>query len=109
MASVFKPAGAKKYVILFTDATGRRRKKTGATDKTVTERIARDIENRVALRREGVIYARTDALASHEARRWLLISMTLARPSLPRAIRRNTLNFSWPEPGVSWKPPDYGV
>ena len=68
MASVFKPAGAKKYVILYVDDTGRRRKKTGATDKAVSERIARDIENRVALRREGVVDAKTEALVAHEAR-----------------------------------------
>jgi hypothetical protein len=53
MASVFKPTGSKKYVIFYTDENGRRRKKTGATDKTVTERIARDLENRGALRRGG--------------------------------------------------------
>jgi hypothetical protein len=53
MASVFKPEGASKYIIVYTDETGRRRKKTGATGKGVTERIARDIENKVALRREG--------------------------------------------------------
>jgi hypothetical protein len=68
MASVFKPQGMSKYVILYHDEHGRRRKKTGATDKAVTQRIARDIENRVALRREGVIDARADALVSHEAR-----------------------------------------
>src|SRR4051812_41495925 len=68
MASVFKPKGSTKYVIFYTDENGRRRKKTGATDKAVTQRIARDIENRVALRREGVIDARADALVSHEAR-----------------------------------------
>ena len=68
MASVFKPAGASKYVISYTDENGRRRKKAGATDKAVSERIGRDIENRIALRREGVIDAKTDALVTHEAR-----------------------------------------
>ena len=53
MASVFKLQGSTKYLIFYTDETGRRRKKTTATDKAVSERIARDIENRVALRREG--------------------------------------------------------
>src|SRR5438270_5279688 len=65
MASIFRPKGKAKYVILYTDATGRRRKKTGATDKTVTQRIARDIENRVALRREGVVDARDETFARH--------------------------------------------
>ena len=69
MASVFKPKGSKKYVIFYTDETGRRRKKTGATGKGVTQRIARDLENRAALRREGLIDPREDAYAAHEARR----------------------------------------
>ena len=68
MASVFKPKGKTRYVILYHDEQGRRRKKTGAADKTVTQRIARDIENRVALRREGVIDAKSDAYVTHEAR-----------------------------------------
>jgi integrase len=68
MASVFKPKGSAKYVIFYTDETGRRRKKAGTTDKAVTERIARDIENRVALRREGVVDPREEAYRDHEAR-----------------------------------------
>ena len=67
MASVFKPQGAKKYVIMYTDDQGRRRKQVGATDKGVTQRIARDLENKVALRREGLIDPREDAFARHEA------------------------------------------
>lgn len=68
MASVFKSPGSKKWTILYFDENGRRRKKPGATDKAVTERIARDLENRIALRREGVIDAKADALVAHEAR-----------------------------------------
>jgi integrase len=68
VASVFKPEGAKKYVILYFDETGKRRKKTGTTDRTVTERIARDIENRVALRREGVVDSKDEAYRDHDAR-----------------------------------------
>src|SRR5689334_6405454 len=68
MASVFKPKGKTRYVILYHDEHGRRRKKTGATDKAVTQRIARDLENRVALRREGVIDEKDEAYRDHEAR-----------------------------------------
>src|SRR5262245_27470524 len=68
MASIFKPSGKSKYVILYIDETGRRRKKTGAKDKQVTERIARDLENRVALRREGVVDVKAEAYRDHEAR-----------------------------------------
>src|SRR3954449_12516094 len=66
MASVFKPAGKSKYVIFYFDENGRRRKKTGANDKAVTERIARDIENKVALRREGLIDAAAERFSESE-------------------------------------------
>jgi integrase len=68
MASIFKPAGKTKYTILFFDANGRRRKKVGTTDKVVTERIARDLENKVALRREGLVDPKAEAYRDHEAR-----------------------------------------
>jgi integrase len=68
MASIFKPKGKTKYVILYMDDNGRRRKKIGATDKTVTQRIARDIENRVALRREGLIDPADESYVAHDAR-----------------------------------------
>lgn len=67
MASVFRPAGQAKYLIEYTDETGKRRKKTGATDKAVTERMARDLENRVALRREGIVDPKDEAYRAHEA------------------------------------------
>jgi integrase len=68
MSSVFKPKGKTRYVILYHDEHGRRRKKVGATDKAVTQRIARDIENRVALRREGLIDPAAESYVAHEAR-----------------------------------------
>src|SRR5262245_9233002 len=55
MASVFKPKGKSRYVILYHDENGRRRKKIGVTDKAVSERIAHDLENKVALRKQGLI------------------------------------------------------
>jgi integrase len=67
MASVFKPAGFDRYVIVYRDENNRRRKKTGTKDKAVTERIARGLENKVALRREGLIDPRQEAYADHEA------------------------------------------
>ncbi|MGO9598822.1 MAG: site-specific integrase [Isosphaeraceae bacterium] len=67
MASVFKPAGKSKYVIVYRDENGKLHKKTGATDKQVTERIARDIENRMALRREGTVDPKAEAYRDHEA------------------------------------------
>ena len=65
MASVFKAAGASKYTILYHDENGRRRKKAGTTDKGVTERIAHAIEERVALRKDGLVNPRDEAYAQH--------------------------------------------
>jgi integrase len=55
VASVFKPAGSKRWHINYTDETGKRRKKVGCSDKAATNRLANDIANKVALRREGLI------------------------------------------------------
>src|SRR5436190_1268950 len=71
MASIFKPAGDSKYRILYTDENGKRRQQTGATDKEVTERIANDLEEQVAIepgrqeeRRTKAAAALTNALKS---------------------------------------------
>jgi integrase len=66
VASVFKPKGKSKYVILYTDESGRRHKEVGTTDRGVTQRIARDLENRVALRREGLIDPAAERFASQD-------------------------------------------
>jgi integrase len=69
VASIFKSSPrAKKYTILYFDHNGKRRKRAGTTDKAVTERIARDIENHVALRREGTVDPKAEAYRDHEAR-----------------------------------------
>ncbi|MGP0070174.1 MAG: tyrosine-type recombinase/integrase [Isosphaeraceae bacterium] len=65
MATVFKTPGAKRYTIVYRDETGRRRKKMGTADKGITERIAREIENRTALRREGIVDPREEGYARH--------------------------------------------
>jgi integrase len=54
-------------VIIYTDETSRRRKKTGATDKAVSERIGHDLENKVALRRQGLIDPKAESYRYHEA------------------------------------------
>src|SRR5262249_28094288 len=68
VASIFKPKGSKKYVILYHDENGDRRKKTGATDKAVTKRLARDLENRVLLRREGLVDPKAEQYRDQGAR-----------------------------------------
>jgi integrase len=67
VASVFKPAGKSKYSIEYTDENGRRRKATGTTDKAVSERITNDLENKVALRKAGIVDPRAEAYAKHAA------------------------------------------
>jgi integrase len=68
MASVFKTAGNSKYTIFYTDENGRRRKKAGTTDKAVSERIAHDLENKAALRKQGLIDPKAESFRDHEAR-----------------------------------------
>jgi hypothetical protein len=58
--------GKAKYVILYTDENGRRRKKAGATDKAVAQRIAAKLENDVALRKQGLIDPGRGEVAAHE-------------------------------------------
>jgi integrase len=67
VASVFKAKGAAKYSIVYTNENGKRCKKMGATDKAVSERIARDIENKVALRNQGLIDPKAEAYRDHDA------------------------------------------
>jgi integrase len=66
MATIFKPAGRTKYVIEYTNENGKRCRKAGATDKGVTQRIANDLENRVALRREGLIDPKAESFKAHD-------------------------------------------
>src|SRR3954453_10938795 len=52
----------------YVDENGIRRIEKGCPDKAATEAIARKLESEAGLRRRGVIDARTDAYATHEAR-----------------------------------------
>jgi integrase len=65
MASVFKPSGSKKYVIMWRDENGKRHKKTGCTDKSESERIGNHLENQKALRRDGLIDDKDEAFRDH--------------------------------------------
>ena len=44
-----------KYIIEYRDANGKRHRKSGCTDKAMTQRLAKDIENRKAPAQEGLI------------------------------------------------------
>ena len=68
MASVFKPTGSDRYVIFYKDANGKRCKKTGTRDKSVSQRIANDLENKVALRNAGIVDPREEGYAASTAR-----------------------------------------
>jgi len=70
MASVFKRKKdrrnkKKPWLIAYTDENGKRHTITGTTDKAVTEQIARNLENKAALRRHGVTTAEADRLCKH--------------------------------------------
>jgi hypothetical protein len=63
MASVFKPTGSDRFVIFYKDENGKRRKKVGTRDKGVSQRIANDLENKVALRNAGIVDPREEGYA----------------------------------------------
>jgi hypothetical protein len=67
MASVFKPSGSRKYVIMWRDENGKRHKKTGCTDKAESLRIGNDLENQKALRRAGLVDRKAESFRDHEA------------------------------------------
>ena len=61
MASVYRRNSKSTYTIAYRDADGRRRQKSAkTTDRRLAERIAADLENRTALRREGLIDVTAD-------------------------------------------------
>src|SRR5512135_1283402 len=68
MASVFKPKGSRKYVIMWRDENGKRHKKTGCTDKAESQRIGNHLENQKALRRDGLVDRKVESYRDHEAR-----------------------------------------
>lgn len=65
MASIFKRSGSGAWIITWFDHTGRRREKSSrTTDKRAAERIASKLEADTALRREGVIDAKSERIAA---------------------------------------------
>jgi hypothetical protein len=69
MATVFKPKGRDHYAVDYVDEDGRRRRKrTGTRDKETAEWIARDLENRVALRKTGIVSAEDEKVRDEGGR-----------------------------------------
>ena len=67
MASVYKRNGRGPWIIAWFDHTGKRRDRSSrTTDRRAAERIAAKLEADAALRRDGVIDARTDGYAAAE-------------------------------------------
>jgi integrase len=66
MASVFKSKGKAEYTIVYTDEHGDRRKKKGYTDKRVTERLAKELEDRARRIRDGLDDPKAEAYRDHE-------------------------------------------
>jgi len=46
----------------------RRRKTTGTTDEAVSQRIANELENTVALRKKGLVDPKAESFRDHEAK-----------------------------------------
>ena len=55
MASVFKRKGAKRYTIKYVDHTGKRREKSGYSDKQKTQRLAAKLDDESKLCRDGLM------------------------------------------------------
>jgi integrase len=69
MATVFKRGGRGPWILKWFDASGKRREQSSrTTDKRTAERIAAQIEAKVALRREGVVDTRMDQIADENQR-----------------------------------------
>ncbi len=65
MATVFKKPGRRYLQVAWYDHTGKRHEKSaGTTDKRLAERIAAKIQNEVAMRDEGFVDSKMDALAA---------------------------------------------
>ncbi len=73
MASIFKGQpdrnGRKRWVIDYTDAQGKRRRKTGYTDKRATERLAAELEGRAERIRDGLSDPHEDERRGQAARK----------------------------------------
>ena len=67
MASVFKPKGSDKYVIVYRDHNGKRRKLTGTTSKASSIRIGNAEDEKVKLRKRGLHDPKDEAFADHAA------------------------------------------
>jgi integrase len=65
MASVFKPAGSDKYVIMWMDETGRRRKRVAYHDKRDSDRLAMRLEERADKIRDGTIDQKAEQYRDH--------------------------------------------
>jgi hypothetical protein len=69
MASVFKRKGKGRWIIQYTDHTGRRRERSSrTTDHSVALRIGVELDARAAERRMGLVDPRADAFAEQDRR-----------------------------------------
>jgi integrase len=69
MATVYKPKGRNHYVIEYLDENGKRcREFSGTTDRATADLIARDLENRRALKKKGIISGEDEKFRDESAR-----------------------------------------
>jgi Phage integrase family len=68
MPRIIKPEGSKKWLLFYTDHTGRRRKATLEADRETSEHIARDLLSTNALRKRGILDERDENFSEHEAK-----------------------------------------
>ncbi len=68
MASVFKPEGSKRYVIMYRGERDKRRKKIAYTDKQKSQQLANQLEDRAKQVRDGLADVKAEAYRDHERR-----------------------------------------
>ena len=110
MATIFKKHGRGPWIIKYFDHQGRRRESsTKTTDKRTAERLGAKIEADVALRREGVVDPRLDAIADADRRplqqhinAYLLHLRTNGRSV--RTLKDAEQHLSWATRETAWRP-----
>ena len=73
MPTVYKTASDRtkksaRWMVAWTDELGHRRTRRGYTDKALSERLARQLEDAARARREGTIDAAAERMADHSRR-----------------------------------------
>jgi integrase len=68
MATVYKAAGSRRYMVEYRDSEGRRRRKAAFTDKSESQRLANELEDRARKVRNGLVDIKAESFRDHDRR-----------------------------------------